>query len=79
MFDLTDRTALVTGATGGIGAAIARTMHAKGAVIAISGRTRSTGAAVCRSWIANPAQPPAPVRNPDGPFWAIRSPDPYNA
>jgi 3-oxoacyl-[acyl-carrier protein] reductase len=38
MFDLTDRTALVTGATGGIGAAIARTMHAKGAVVAISGR-----------------------------------------
>jgi 3-oxoacyl-[acyl-carrier protein] reductase len=38
MFDLTDRTALVTGATGGIGAAIARAMHAKGAVVAISGR-----------------------------------------
>jgi 3-oxoacyl-[acyl-carrier protein] reductase len=38
MFDLTDRTALVTGATGSIGAAIAREMHAMGAVVAISGR-----------------------------------------
>jgi 3-oxoacyl-[acyl-carrier protein] reductase len=38
MFDLNDRTALVTGATGDIGAAIARMMHAKGAVVAISGR-----------------------------------------
>jgi 3-oxoacyl-[acyl-carrier protein] reductase len=38
MFDLTGRTALITGATGGIGASIARAMHAKGAVVAISGR-----------------------------------------
>jgi 3-oxoacyl-[acyl-carrier protein] reductase len=37
MFDLTGKTALVTGATGGIGAAIARTLHQAGATVAISG------------------------------------------
>ncbi len=37
MFDLTGKTALVTGATGGIGAAIAKTLHGAGATIAISG------------------------------------------
>ncbi|MGO4282986.1 3-oxoacyl-[acyl-carrier-protein] reductase [Bosea sp. TAB14] len=37
MFDLTGRKALVTGATGGLGGAIARTLHAQGATIAISG------------------------------------------
>ena len=37
MFDLTGKGALVTGATGGIGATIVRTLHAQGANIAISG------------------------------------------
>ncbi len=37
MFDLNGKTALVTGATGGIGAAIARTLHKAGATVAISG------------------------------------------
>ncbi|MEL8056772.1 MAG: 3-oxoacyl-[acyl-carrier-protein] reductase [Pseudomonadota bacterium] len=38
MFDLTGKTALVTGATGGIGQAIASGLHAQGATIALSGR-----------------------------------------
>ncbi len=37
MFDLTGRKALVTGATGGLGQAIARTLHAAGATVALSG------------------------------------------
>lgn len=37
MFDLTGKTALVTGASGGIGAAIARALHGAGAVVALSG------------------------------------------
>ncbi len=37
MFNLTGKTALITGASGGIGAAIAKSLHAAGATIAISG------------------------------------------
>ncbi|MEA2937841.1 MAG: 3-oxoacyl-[acyl-carrier protein] reductase [Alphaproteobacteria bacterium] len=37
MFELTGKTALVTGATGGIGGAIARAFHRQGATVAISG------------------------------------------
>lgn len=37
MFDLTGKSALVTGASGGIGSDIARALHAQGATVALSG------------------------------------------
>lgn len=40
MFDLTGKTALVTGASGGLGGAIARALHAQGATVALSGTRR---------------------------------------
>jgi 3-oxoacyl-[acyl-carrier protein] reductase len=40
LFDLAGRTALVTGATGGLGGAIARALHAQGATVGLSGTRR---------------------------------------
>jgi len=37
MFDLSGKTALVTGATGGLGSAIARALHRQGAAVVLSG------------------------------------------
>ena len=40
MFTLADKNALVTGASGGIGGAIARSLHEQGAIVALAGRNR---------------------------------------
>jgi 3-oxoacyl-[acyl-carrier protein] reductase len=40
VFDLTGKSALVTGASGGLGGAIARALHSQGAVVTLSGTRR---------------------------------------
>lgn len=49
MFDLTGKVALVTGATGGIGEAIARALHAQGATVALTGRREAELARVAEA------------------------------
>lgn len=49
MFDLKDKTALVTGASGGIGAAIAQSLHAQGAKVALSGTRKDALEALAAS------------------------------
>lgn len=49
MFDLTGKTALVTGATGGIGEGIAAALHRQGATVAITGRREAELARVAEA------------------------------
>ena len=49
MFDLSGKTALVTGASSGIGTAIAKALHAQGATVAISGTRKDALDAVAAS------------------------------
>lgn len=69
MFDLSGRTALITGASGGIGDAIARQLHAQGATVVLAGRRRDALAALAgalgervRIEVAELAEPEATER-----------------
>lgn len=71
MFDLSGKVALITGASGGIGAAIATALHAQGAAVVLSGTRREAldtlaatlgeRAHVCPADLSDPAAPDALV------------------
>ncbi|MBR0672352.1 3-oxoacyl-[acyl-carrier-protein] reductase [Neoroseomonas soli] len=68
MFDLTGKTALVTGATGGIGEAIAKALHAQGATVAITGRREAELARVAEALGgARVIVAPADLTDPEAP------------
>jgi 3-oxoacyl-[acyl-carrier protein] reductase len=67
MFDLTGKSALVTGATGGIGEAIARALHAQGASVAITGRREQELARVAASLGIRALAAPADLGDPGAP------------
>ena len=63
MFRLDGKAALVTGASGGIGAAIARALHAQGAIVALSGTRRDALEALAgRTGRAGACLPGRPAR-----------------
>lgn len=84
MFRLDGKAALVTGASGGIGAAIARTLHAQGALVALSGTRRDAletlaaelgeRAFACPADLRDAAEPDALIEAAEqatGPLWAV--------
>jgi 3-oxoacyl-[acyl-carrier protein] reductase len=65
MFDLSGKTALVTGASGGIGGAIARALHAQGATVALSGTRRDALEALALALGARAHILPCDLSKPD--------------
>jgi len=67
MFSLTGKMALVTGASGGIGAAIARALHAQGATVALSGTRREALLALAAELGERAHACPADLKDPAAP------------
>ncbi len=64
MFRLDGKTALVTGASGGIGSAIARALHGQGAIVALSGTRRDALDALAAELGERAHVCPADLRDP---------------
>jgi 3-oxoacyl-[acyl-carrier protein] reductase len=64
MFDLTGRTALVTGASGGIGGVIARQLHRQGARVVLTGRRQDALEALAADLGERVAVEPADLASP---------------
>ncbi|MFZ5671067.1 MAG: 3-oxoacyl-[acyl-carrier-protein] reductase [Pseudomonadota bacterium] len=64
MFDLTGKTALVTGATGGIGGSIARALHAQGAHVVLSGTREEALKALAAELGGNASAVPCNLSDP---------------
>lgn len=84
MFRMDGKAALVTGASGGIGAAIARALHAQGAAVVLSGTRREAldalamelgeRAFVCPADLRDVAEPDSLIEAAEqaaGPLWAV--------
>lgn len=65
MFDLSGRGALVTGASGGIGGAVARALHGAGAAVAVSGTRRARLDALAAELGARAVALPCDLADPD--------------
>ena len=66
MFDLSGKKTLVTGASGGIGSAIAKSLHAHGAIVSLSGTRTEALEALADDLGGNAHVVPADLSTPEG-------------
>jgi 3-oxoacyl-[acyl-carrier protein] reductase len=72
MFDLSGQTALVTGASGGIGGAIARALHRQGAIVLLAGTRAAALAALAKELESRAHAVPADLADPATPDRLLR-------
>lgn len=73
MFELNERRALVTGASGGIGGAIAKALHGQGATVALSGRNEEALQALAKELGERTHVIVASLDGADGPAALVKS------
>jgi 3-oxoacyl-[acyl-carrier protein] reductase len=73
MFDLSGKTALVTGASGGIGGAIARALHAQGATVVLHGTRAEKLDELARALGERARVAAADLADPAAPEWLVKA------